>query len=368
LGTSPYHPYARAVLIDFLWDAVKDEVPKWEKESGDTPAIFAALARHYSAAKNYEEATRYLYRYIDLSPDGGAFRLLAANYKAQGMTDRWKEALEASLKQEDFGLDHARARVDIADYYIGLKEWDKARPYAEEAAATWAEWAMSCAARCAEGEKDWKRAETWYSRITERYPSSSWAVWYFFCKRTGQGDSAAARASVDGYLAGVADQPSQQNEEFPAYYHWLEGELDKAKAELSKAYTTRSSISAALNLTLLYDVEKNAQQRDEMLREIVSKYSDKSPKTTAICRLLQESILAPPEKTNPLDVAAIDRVFAQIPEESRGDMAWIIGGFLKNHGDSKNAKRYLQECTTSRHTFSWYTFLAKDALKHLDGI
>ncbi len=62
---------------------------------------------------------------------------------------------------------------------MGLKEWDKARPYAEDAAQTWAEWAMECAARCAEGEKAWERAETWYSRATERYPNNSWAVWYF---------------------------------------------------------------------------------------------------------------------------------------------------------------------------------------------
>ena len=83
---------------------------------------------------------------------------------------------------------------------MGLKQWDKARPYAEAAAATWARWAMSCAARCAEGEQDWERAEAWYSRETERYPDDSWAVWYFFCKRTGHGNLEAARAFVEQYV------------------------------------------------------------------------------------------------------------------------------------------------------------------------
>ena len=108
------------------------------------------------------------------------------------MIDRWKEALEASLKEEDLGLDHASARVEIANYYMEQKQWDKARPYAEQAAMTWAEWAMVCAGRCAEGEKDWNRAEQWYSRATQRYPSTDWAAWYFFCKRTGQGNLEAA--------------------------------------------------------------------------------------------------------------------------------------------------------------------------------
>jgi tetratricopeptide (TPR) repeat protein len=365
LECSSYHPYARAVLIDYAWDAVKDQVPTWEKESANTPAIFVALARHYSAAKNYEEARRALLRYIELSPDGGAFRMLASNYKAQGMIDRWKEALEASLKEEDLGLDHARARVEIADYYMEQKQWDKAKPYAELAAMTWAEWAMICAGRCAEGEKDWNRAEEWYSRVTQRYLSSDWAVWYFFCKRAGQGNLAAARASVEQYLAGVAGQPGLQNEEYAAYFHWLEGQLDKAKAELATAYSTRTSISAALCLAMILDDDKNAAGRDELLNELVSKHSEKAPRSVATCRLFLESIFAPAEKKKPLDLVALDRTIESVPEQGRGNIEFFVGWFLKNHGDAKNAKKYLEDCANSRHTTYWYVLLAKDALKRL---
>jgi tetratricopeptide (TPR) repeat protein len=365
LEFSPYQPYARAVLIDNAWDAVKDQVPTWEKESGNLPAIFAALARHYSAAKNYEEAKRVLLRYIDLSPDGGAFRLLAYNYKAQGMMDRWKEALEASLNEEDLGLDHARARVEIADYYMEQKQWDKAKPFAEQAAATWAEWAMLCAGRCAEGEKDWNRAETWYSRVTQRYPSTDWAVWYFFCKRTGQGNTAAASTSVEQYLAGVAGQPGLQNEEYAAYFNWLEGRVDMAKAEFAMAYNTRTSVSAALGMAMIHDDEKNAARRDELLNELVAKHSEKAPKTVALCRLLLESIFAPAEIKKPLDVVALDRTIESVPEEGRGNTELFVGWFLKNHDDAKNAKKYLEHCANSRHTMNWYVLLANDALKRL---
>ena len=165
LKVSPYHPFARAILISKDWDAVKDQVPTWEKESGDSPALLAALGLHYSATKNYDDAQRILSRYIELSPDVWAYQTLAANFKAQGKIDRWQETLEEFLnKVDDLGLDHAKVRVEIADHYMGLKQWDKAKPYAEAAAQTWAGWAMDCAARCAEGEKDWERAESWYSR------------------------------------------------------------------------------------------------------------------------------------------------------------------------------------------------------------
>ena len=53
---------------------------------------------------------------------------------------------------------------------MSRKEWDKAMVYAEDAAESWANWAMVCAARCAEGAERWEQAETWYQRNAERYP------------------------------------------------------------------------------------------------------------------------------------------------------------------------------------------------------
>ena len=65
--------------------------------------------------------------------------------------------------------------------------------------------------RCAEGEKDWERAETWYSRDSERYPDGAWAVWYLFCKRTGRGNLEAARQFADRYVTEHADSPEMLN-------------------------------------------------------------------------------------------------------------------------------------------------------------
>ena len=172
LKVSPYHPFARAISIRSDWDAIKDQMPIWEKESSDSPAVYAALMLHYSAAKDYAAVERAATRYIELSPDLWAYQALAANYKSQGKIDRWRETLEKFLSNvEDLGLDHARIRVEIADHYMGLKQWDKAKPYAEAAAQTWAGWAMECAGRCAEGEKEWERAESWYSRIASVIPT-----------------------------------------------------------------------------------------------------------------------------------------------------------------------------------------------------
>ena len=202
-----------------------------------------------------------------VSPDRWGYGGLANTYKAQGDIDRWKKTLDEYLsKVEDLGLEHAQARVEIADYYAGLKQWDNARPYAEAAATTGAGWAMECAGRCAEGENDWERAETWFSRVTERYPDHSPEAWYFFCKRTGHGNVAAAREKVESYLTEHAKRPDVQIDEYGGCFYWLDGRLDQAKASLARAYQTRTSISAALALAMIADGEKHRPARRADLR------------------------------------------------------------------------------------------------------
>ncbi len=334
LKVSPFHAYARAVLITKDWQNVKDQVAAWEKESGVSPAVLAALGRHYAQDKQYADAERVLSRYIVLSSDRWAYRALAENFKAQGKIDRWQATLDDFLtKVEDLGLDHAQVRVEIANHYMAVGRFDKAKPYAEDAAATWAEWAMMCAARCAEGEKDWQRAEAWYSRVAERYASNAWAVWYFFCKRTGQGNLVAARESVERYISQRADRPDLQNEEFSACFYWLDGQIDKAKAAFTRAYQNRTSIPAAYCLAMIADDEKNATRRNELLNELLTKHKDKAPKSLAICRQFLDTVLAPEGSNRPVDILTVDRILQSIEEDGRSHAQFVVAWFFKNHGD-----------------------------------
>jgi tetratricopeptide (TPR) repeat protein len=366
LKVSPYHPFARATLVVRDWDHVKDQVATWRKQSGEWPAFLAALGQHHTAAGEFDAAQVALARYIELSPDAWAYETLAANFKAQGNLLRWQETLDEFLKNvEDLGLDHARVRVQIADYFMGLKQWDKARPYAEAAAQTWAEWAMNCAARCAEGEKDWEQAEAWYSRVTERYASSAWAVWYFFCKRTGQGDLEGARASVERYIASTADRPDLQTSEYFGYFYWLDGRTDKAREIFTGAYSKSTSISAALALAMILDDEKDAARRDDLLKELVARHKEKAPRSLAICQILLDSIFAPAAKGQPLDIAVLDRLIAAMPEEARGNADFFVGWFLRNHDHPQEARRYLRRCSDSSQSMIWYRYLADESLKRM---
>jgi tetratricopeptide (TPR) repeat protein len=366
LAVSPFHPFARAILIEKDWEKVKDQVGQWEKENGDSPAILAALARRYTTEKKYDDAERMFSRYIALSPDVWAYQSLAAAYKAQGKIDRWQETLDEFLnKVEDPGLDHAKVRVEIANHYMELKQYDKARPYAEAAAQTWAQWAMECAARCAEAEQDWERAEAWYSRATDRYANNCWAVWYLFCQRTGQGNREAARAFVDRYISARVDRPDLLNEEYAACFYWLDGRPEQAKVEFAKAYEKRISVSAGLGLAMIADDEKNTARRDELLGELVTKHKARAPKSLAICQMLVETVLAGEGANQPLDIAALDHMIDSIPEDGRGNIDFFVGWFLKNHGDPKDARKYLERCAQSPQALMWYRHLTRDAVKKM---
>src|SRR4051812_8195012 len=142
------------------------------------------------------------------------------------------------------------------------RKWEKAQPYAEAAAETWAAWAMQCAVRCYEGLKDWERAELWVRRLSERYPTNSVGKWLDFCKRTGHGDVRLAQALVDQYRVAVgqaavqaaeADRADPDDPLAVGLSAWLKGAPKEAIGHLRKAYASRSPLLAGFALAVLAD-------------------------------------------------------------------------------------------------------------------
>jgi tetratricopeptide (TPR) repeat protein len=357
LAVSPHSPGARALLIEKDWNGVKGELAQWEKEGGDAPAVLAALARHYSADKNYAEAGKYLARYIEHSPDSWAFELLAKNYKDQGDLKGWQETLDKYLANtEDSGLEHARIRVEIAKHYMGKKQWDEAWPYAEAAAQTGAAWAMACAQRCAEGREDWDQALVWAQRESERYPESSWWKWFLFCKRTGKGDVKAAQ--------GIADQTirtSAQNDSV-GWFYWICHDRDKAIAYLRHVYVQNPSAEHCNTLITAADDLGDTNTREEFYRIFDEKFKDKVPKGAKIWEIFHAALES---KEKPaIDINAVDSIVQSIAAERRWYTELYVGVFLTNHGTKDDAQRYL-ESVKAKDSNPWRRALIGDCLTRL---
>ena len=363
LELSPRSAFAMATLIDHDWDAVKDKVPAWEKEVGDAPALLVALGKRYTGLKQYDLAQKALTRYIRQSPDAWAYEMIAANYKAKGDATRWKETLDEYLANvEDHGLDHARIQVQIANHYMEQKHWADAHPYAEAAAETWAAWAMECAARCAEGQGDWERAELWIRRATERYAPSSWTAWYRFCKKSGHGDVKAAQAWTETYLATANGRPDFANPVTAAYFYWASGSLKKARDAFAKAIEANPSETMAIaHLALVADELGEAASRDELLTRFCTEYKARAPKSVELAEVFR-GWLAGGSK-GAVDLAAVDRVIATLEPGDRGNLEFFAGRILMTHGPPEAGRAYMKRSAASPQTYEWLRIIAADLVQ-----
>jgi tetratricopeptide (TPR) repeat protein len=351
LGLSPDNSYAMSLLVEADWDSIQPRLAEFEKKAADFPPLAGALGRRYSVLRQYEKARAVLEGYIRESPEDWAFERLAANYKEQGDLEHWLATLDRYLKEgSDHGLDKAKVRVEIANYYMSNKDWKKAQPYAEAAAATWAAWAMQCAVRCYSGLKDWPRAELWARRVSERYPSSAVEEWLNFCKQTGHGNRAAAQALVDQYraVAGEGQQPvtAGRSGVDPAleagFSSWLKGETQEATVSLRRAYDGASPLVAALALVALADDRGDTNQRDAILDDALARHRDKAPRMFDVLQIFRDALARGGRGT--LDVPAIDRGVANVKANARGNTEFIVGWLLKRHGKRQDGENYLRRC------------------------
>lgn len=365
LAVSPYHPEARAVLIELAWDDVKDQVGEWEKQSGDNPSILAALGRRAFAAKKYDDARRLLARYNEQSPDLWAYRMIADSYKAQGDTNRWRETLDDFLnKVEEISLDHTQVRVDIAEYFMARNEWDKATPYADAAGESWAQWAMSCAARCAEGAGRWDDAEVWHVRNVERYTATSYTDWYLFCKRTGHGNLAGARAFTEKYIEAIAPTVDGRDTLLGSFY-WLDGRHDKAREAFARSNKPDVKLSDGLSLAILLDETGDAAGRDKLLKEIEARAKQGYPQLVDSIVYVRETLLEPGADRKAFDAKEMEKRIRACPDNIRSSAEFFLAGFLRNHGQAEPAKTLYGRCAQAGSLWIWYQYIAKETLKSM---
>jgi hypothetical protein len=375
LMLSPENPYAMSLLIEFDWEAIQPRLADWVAKHGDFLPLVGALARRYSVLKQYEKAREFLERYIRESPEDWAYERLAKNYREQGDDARWLATLDQYLAAgEDHGLDQAKIRVEIADYYMAKGQWAKAQPYAEAAAQTWAAWAMQCAMRCYEGMKDWERAELWAQRLSERYPQSSVRAWLKFCQRTGHGDIAAARALVEQFAGAVGEpevaaadrgqQPADPLE--TGYSSWLQGSAKEAMASLRKAYDeSKSPLLAGCALMVLADEQGDAAQRDAILADLCARHRAKAPRMFDVLEMFRDPF-ARGDRALP-DLKALARAVEDVKLNARGNTEFYVGWLLRKRGAGQDAETYLKRCIETATTNDWLKRIAGAALQPRNG-
>jgi tetratricopeptide (TPR) repeat protein len=365
LEVSPHSDYAKAVLIEKDWERARPHLAEWEKGANHSPVLLAALARRYIDQRQVEDARRALSRYIQFSPDEWAYGQLAAGFKDAGDLERWQATLDEFLaKTKDNERSRARVRVQLADYFMGQGDWDKAWPYAEAAARTGIFFALVSASRCAEGRKDWLAAERYNRQISESNPRGGWAAWYLFCKRTGHGNADAAGEFADRALATVGESAGVSPPAAIGYFHWLHGDPKKAVPYFRKAYDAAPSATTCTPLILIADEIGDVTTRDEWIQTLITTYRKQSPNTARIFEILGKA--AGPNKPDATDLKAVDQILGKIAAATyRGNNEFFVGCYLKNHGKPEEARRHLELALRSTSSNRFMRAIAADQLQRL---
>ena len=268
LEVSPHSPMARMTLMR-IGTAKPEEIAAWDKQAADYPGLAEAFAGHYKKAKQFDRAIPYCEAILKVDPQNlDAYKLLADAYLGKGDEQRWLTTLESALRLPDYGLDHAQIQSQIAHHFMGKADWKRALPYAQGAAESYSGWGLHCLAECYEGMGDFARAERLILAAAERYRTGA-REWYYFCRRTGRGDLAAARKAVQEYIddgGAAADTREKRGGLFT--YILLENQLDKTAAFLRDRYAEEPRSAEALWLALIGDETNNTTMRDEALAKL----------------------------------------------------------------------------------------------------
>ncbi len=331
----PFAPLGRMIKIRDSWHEVKDKAAEWEQDAQSWPKVLRTLGAKYRQLQQWDAAERCLKRAIEVDPSRENYLGLAYVYRDQDKEDLWLSTLEEFLQKPDYALGHANIRVYISDQYSQRREWEKAAPYANEAAESWAAWAMLSAARVNEALEDFETAEQWYANASERYRGSA-LEWYFYCRRTGQGRLDEAMALADNAI----DEKAEFGDINIATYYTLADQHDEAVKYLVSMFEYSENPTFAMLAALAAHSAGDAKRRDELLnaaKQAVAKDPGDKPRTdlVAVADMFLENFKH--DQPAPLDLTIVEKLPMQRTTWEEATFRYIIGKYLAFAGQKDEA-------------------------------
>ncbi len=328
---SPFSPRAQEALIESDWERAKKELNEWEKHSIH-PLALRALALRKVNDKEPDAAREYIKKAMQLSCDYATVNAYGIACKKKMNYDEWRRVMKEYLATNPHGLDAGRVNAEMAWDQMGLREYQKALPYARAASSTGSGWGTECEAACQELLGDFESAEKIIREVALRYPNT-FRNWFFWCHRTGKGD---LNAATEYFLKGFKSPNVTSAEPYDmAQYHAIRGETEKAVEILAKLENQKAMKSTGI---LFYGILLEELGRVEE-RKKVWKYFDDD--TTTITPDLIAIMDQASSKENPrkFDVPTIEKTLkVGSMYYVRGSSTYLLGRFLELHGQTDVAK------------------------------
>jgi len=345
-NTSNTLPLAVAMRITRDWAHAGPEAEKYERDYADDLLVTHALTDRYYGLKRYDDAERCAKRFVALEPGYMSLRVLANVYQSQKDHRRWRETLDKAIKLPPAGLEQAMVQNEIAVDLLERQKWKEAAAYADAAAQSGSSWSMMTAARCHEMLGEWDKAEELVTAVSKHYDDHvmNWMCW---CHRTGRGNVRAADELVHAQMGGWREPLFAEQSRRIGFYCLVLGQPEQALGCFQNAQRAKSEFYSAFHAAIVADSLGKTSERDQLLEEILkmppqNAQYDEGTRYKQLAEQLQP-MLAP--RNARLNVAGVDKILALPPSTIQASvLPYFVGVFLKNRGDTENAKKYLIRC------------------------
>ena len=339
-----------------LWakSPTADQLKDWESQLKDNALALNSLAHLYWDAQDVEGAMRCAQRSIAASPTSGAAVLLAGIWMQRGDLAKWEQTLLDYLQTPDLGLEHGSALNLLAMGYAERGQWQKAKPYAEAFAQTWALQGLFLGARICEGLAAWEESEQWIRGASEGYPQANGFQWYFWCRRNGRGDVEAAARLAQQHAA-MFDRQTREMAIFEGAYHLLNGDERSALEAYRAALAFRPSFTCTFMVAQLARTAGDERLRSEVITamqkariESTQEAKPEDAKTDAAGSAILQLMKSGDASAARLE--KLEKLLSEIDATACAALSYFVGKELDALGKKDEAEKYWRRSLTiARH-------------------
>jgi tetratricopeptide (TPR) repeat protein len=354
LNVSPFHPIARTALIKFAWDKVRGQASDWERTSRSQPTVLLALSEQYAVHQDSTSAERLLQSISELTPTAEFISALAEQYAHAGNYEAWLRTMERLADLPDV-RDRGGTHAAIVEECMNRADWPKAHEHADAGIKAGSTAGLLGGARFYEAQELWDLAEACYRKASEGDPAAAFE-WYFFCKRTGQGDANRAAAIVAKYMGGREAQkysdPRAQlyMQILPGTYFLLAKKPETARQYFDEEFVRNGDPYCGLEVALISDHLKDLKLRDQRLADISARHArwkQLTPRTphdelVAVAAMLAADLRK--KGDGDFDLTSIDKLLSAANEIERINCNYFIGEYLQVHGKPEKAIHWWMKC------------------------
>ncbi len=198
-AVAPHFDNGTLLSIKWTKNPTPEQLKQWESKLSSSPYAFRCLGDSYRKAGDSEAAMRCYAKSLAWISTAEATHPMSELLFAKGDYDTWEKTLLTFLKTDPQTQQLGPIRKKLIIGFAARGMWAEARPHAITYGETGKYDGILAASFVTEGLGEWEESEKWIRQLSEQFNYAYGFSWYFWCRRTGRGDLAAASEKMHAY-------------------------------------------------------------------------------------------------------------------------------------------------------------------------